>query len=58
MNDDEINKIAGNCWYYDEDLLIFDYKKFARLLQEKLFRPCKTPCGDENCLNHCRISNL
>ena len=30
----EIEKLAENCWYSDEDLMIFNYQKFAVLLQE------------------------
>lgn len=55
MSDEDINTLADNCWYQDEDLLIFDYKKFARLLQEKLAKPCKTPCGDILCLTECNL---
>ena len=31
----EIETLAENCWYSDEDLEIFNYQKFAFLLQER-----------------------
>jgi len=30
----EIVEFASHCWYQDEDLQIFDYQKFAKLIQE------------------------
>jgi hypothetical protein len=35
LSDEEIDFLAENCWYTDEDLEIFNYKKFARLLLKK-----------------------
>ena len=35
LSDAEIDGLAENCWYTDEDLEIFNYKKFAVLLQER-----------------------
>ena len=32
----EIDELALNCWFTDEDLEIFNYQKFAVLLQQKL----------------------
>ena len=35
LSDEEIDGLAENCWYTDEDLQIFNHKKFAKLLEER-----------------------
>jgi hypothetical protein len=35
LTDKEIEELAGYCWMTDEDLQIFNYKQFAKLLQER-----------------------
>ena len=35
LSNEEIDGLAENCWYTDEDLEIFNYKKFARLVLKK-----------------------
>ena len=35
LSDQEIEELAGYCWMTDEDLQIFNYKQFAKLLQER-----------------------
>lgn len=35
LTDEEIDAIAEHCWKTDEDLQFFDYKKFARAIEER-----------------------
>ena len=35
LSDEEIDLIASNCWYEDEDLQMFNHQKFAKLIQER-----------------------
>jgi hypothetical protein len=35
MTDEQIDAIAEHCWKTDEDLQFFDYKKFARAIEER-----------------------
>ena len=35
LKKEDIDLIASNCWYEDEDLQFFNYKKFARIIEER-----------------------
>ena len=35
LSDEEIEILSSSCWVTDEDLQFFDYKKFAKLLEER-----------------------
>ena len=35
LSNEEVESLAENCWYTDEDLQIFNHKKFAKLLEER-----------------------